>query len=182
VFSTQGYSSARVPAIAREAGVSVGAFYRYFDDKRAVFIEVMQIFLSRQNLLQARFLGEWKERIRSGGSSGHDFIEAIMELSIPQYRHHVDLIDTYVAMSYEDAEIGAIRRAYDEADRRDWADFIAAVTTRDRIPSPIAAARLVDLAAEEVLRWAASRGGRAGTDVRSALCDMVERYLFSDEQ
>lgn len=178
LFSEQGYRGTQVPDIARDAGISVGAFYRYFDDKRDVFIELMHGFLAQQNEIQAAFLDHWRVRLVDGEATGEEFIDALSELAVPQYAHHADLLTTYVALSYEDEEVAEIRDAYDEADRRDWARFIGTVTPRDRIPSPLAAARLIDLAAEEALRWSSRRGGHAAADVRSALRDMMLRYLF----
>ncbi len=178
LFAERGFRGTQVPDIAREAGLSVGAFYRYFEDKREILIELMHGFLAQQNQLQAAFLDHWREKIVDGEATGEEFIDAMWEFAVPQYDHHSDLLTTYVALSYEDERVAELREAYDEADRYDWARFIAAVTTRDRIPSPLAAARTLDLAAEEVLRWSARKGGRAAADVRLALRDMLVRYLF----
>jgi AcrR family transcriptional regulator len=178
LFGERGYRATQVPDIAEKAGVSVGAFYRYFADKREVLIELMHIFLAKQNAIQAAFLEKWRVEIVSGKATGEEFVDAIFELAVPQYALHADLLTTYVALSYEDERVAEVREAYDEADRHDWARFIAAVTSRDRIPSPMAAARLIDVSAEEVLRWSSRRGGRAAADVRLALRDMMLRYLF----
>ena len=40
VFAKRGYDAAQTPEIAAEAGVSTGALYRYFSDKRQMFIEI----------------------------------------------------------------------------------------------------------------------------------------------
>ncbi|MGH7287443.1 MAG: hypothetical protein ACREI8_05425 [Myxococcota bacterium] len=53
------------------------------------------------------------------------------------------------------------------------------MTSRERVPSALSAARLLDLAAEEVFRWASLEGGRPAREVRSALGDMIYRYLFT---
>ena len=37
LFMKHGYRNVQVPEIARDAGLSVGAFYRYFDDKNDLF-------------------------------------------------------------------------------------------------------------------------------------------------
>lgn len=42
VFERQGFSDARVSDIVREAGVSQGTFYVYFDTKEAIFAAVAQ--------------------------------------------------------------------------------------------------------------------------------------------
>src|SRR5271155_4639546 len=39
VFEEKGFEAAQTPDIAAAAGVSTGAFYRYFEDKKQVFLE-----------------------------------------------------------------------------------------------------------------------------------------------
>src|SRR5436190_24139399 len=40
LFAAHGYDAVGTPEIAQRAGVSVGTFYRYFDDKHEVYLEV----------------------------------------------------------------------------------------------------------------------------------------------
>src|SRR5678815_2785833 len=47
VFAQRGFDLAQTPDIAAAAGVSTGAFYRYFTDKRQVFLEVMATHLQQ---------------------------------------------------------------------------------------------------------------------------------------
>jgi AcrR family transcriptional regulator len=47
VFGRHGFAAARVSDIAAEAGMSNGAFYRYYVDKRAVLIELITMLLQR---------------------------------------------------------------------------------------------------------------------------------------
>src|SRR6478609_3958069 len=42
LFSAQGYDAVGTPEIAQKAGVSVGTFYRYFEDKHEVYLEIMR--------------------------------------------------------------------------------------------------------------------------------------------
>ncbi|HEY2366994.1 MAG TPA: helix-turn-helix domain-containing protein, partial [Polyangiaceae bacterium] len=46
VFPKRGFEGAQVPDIARAAGVSVGIVYRYFDDKREIFLEMLESHLN----------------------------------------------------------------------------------------------------------------------------------------
>ncbi|MBC2581403.1 TetR/AcrR family transcriptional regulator [Clostridium sp. DJ247] len=43
LFSTKGYYNTNSKEIAKEAGVSVGSFYAYFKDKKAVFMEMLGV-------------------------------------------------------------------------------------------------------------------------------------------
>src|ERR1043165_5996300 len=40
LFSARGYDAVGTPEIAHRAGVSVGSFYRYFDDKHEIYLEI----------------------------------------------------------------------------------------------------------------------------------------------
>lgn len=46
VFAQKGYHAATVDDITRLAGVAKGTFYLHFDEKRAVFLEVVRAFLA----------------------------------------------------------------------------------------------------------------------------------------
>ena len=41
VFARQGYASATVDDIAREANVAVGTLYKYYESKRHILVEVI---------------------------------------------------------------------------------------------------------------------------------------------
>src|SRR5215471_7734417 len=56
LFAQHGYDAVGTPEIAQHAGVSVGTFYRYFDDKHEVYLEVI-----RRNLAQT--YGDTIERL-----------------------------------------------------------------------------------------------------------------------
>lgn len=50
VFAKRGYHAAKIDEIVEAAGVARGTFYLYFDDKRAVFAELVDRFLARLHL------------------------------------------------------------------------------------------------------------------------------------
>ncbi len=50
VFAKRGYHAARIDDIIEAAGVARGTFYLYFDDKRGVFEELVDRFLTRLHL------------------------------------------------------------------------------------------------------------------------------------
>ena len=47
VFARRGYHAAKIDEIVEAAEVARGTFYLYFDDKRAVFVELVDRFLGR---------------------------------------------------------------------------------------------------------------------------------------
>jgi AcrR family transcriptional regulator len=54
VFARRGYHASKVEDIVASAGVARGTFYIYFEDKRAVFSELIDRFLVRINMTIAR--------------------------------------------------------------------------------------------------------------------------------
>ncbi|HEY6037775.1 MAG TPA: helix-turn-helix domain-containing protein, partial [Kofleriaceae bacterium] len=63
LFGKLGYDAVGTPEIADRAGVSVGTFYRYFDDKHEVYLEITRRTLASayadtiERLTPARFVG-----------------------------------------------------------------------------------------------------------------------------
>ncbi|HEX7666928.1 MAG TPA: helix-turn-helix domain-containing protein, partial [Polyangiaceae bacterium] len=47
VFARRGYHDANVDEIVKAAGVARGTFYLYFEDKRAVFEEIIDRFIAK---------------------------------------------------------------------------------------------------------------------------------------
>ena len=73
-----------------------------------------------------------------------------------------DLVRTYMAMSYQDETFGALREQYDRYERQAIARVIEKVASSGWISSPLAAAKVLDLAVErhtdgDVLTQAVSR-------------------------
>src|SRR5277367_135834 len=47
VFARSGYHAAKIDDIVAAAGVARGTFYLYFEDKRAIFGEILDLVLAR---------------------------------------------------------------------------------------------------------------------------------------
>lgn len=71
VFSQDGYHSASLDRIAREAGFSKGAVYSNFDGKAALFLSVMDANLEMANLENVASFGDSS----CPSSTGHDIAE-----------------------------------------------------------------------------------------------------------
>ena len=83
-------------------------------------------------------------------------------------------------MSYTDPVIAELTDQYDRYDRKVLARLLAKLTSRRRIPSPLAAARLVDLIVPNVAIWTALHPSEA-RGVKEATVDMIYRYLADPE-
>lgn len=72
-FTTNGYDTTQTKDIAREAGVSIGSFYEYFQDKGAAFQVVLDDFYAAFDALQL-------ERFLSGSSGEEEFTALLKTL------------------------------------------------------------------------------------------------------
>ena len=87
-----------------------------------------------------------------------------------------DLLRTLEAMRYQDIEFGKLCDQYDRYERQILAKMLTKITSRRVIPSPLVAARVLDLIIPTVALWTKlhpdeSRG------VKDATVNLVVRYL-----
>jgi len=109
VFADNGYHGTSIPDVCSKAGISVGALYKYFNNKEAVFIAVLQ---RMADLLASEFYG----RIQINKDSIMDTIEEILKSmtftpQFLQYRQYFILyleIGSYSMNGFADSITGRI--------------------------------------------------------------------------
>jgi AcrR family transcriptional regulator len=180
VFEDKGYEGAQSHEIAKVAGVSTGAFYRYFDDKQEVFLEVL-----------AEHLGEGRELVRRRlspdrfvGADARTAIAVVVDVLFEVIRRDARLHKVFMATSMSDPKVAALRAEFEDVERRDIAGLIAALVPRSVVASPEAAALVIQVAGLEVaVDQSGIRPKRArpvdDREVKRALGDMFYRYLFA---
>jgi AcrR family transcriptional regulator len=183
VFAERGFDDAQTPEIARAAGVSVGTFYRYFADKRQAFIEMIEAHLEESyqrvmvNLTPEAF-GEARSDDERRAT-----IEHVIDVLFQNTATNPELYRVFVAMSLRDAEVSQIRVGFEHKSRAGLAALIELLVPRERLPDPMAAAEVIQIAAQEVALATIGLHGEppssAGSDaLRRALADMLYRYVF----
>jgi|GEM_PF-778319 len=180
VFSERGFEGAQAADIADAAGVSTGAFYRYFANKREIFLE-----MSIAHLQRAR--AEIRERLtpeRFVGVGSREAIGIAVSALFEVVRRDAPLYRVFLAMSLSDAGAAQIRAEFDADERLTLERLIRAVVPSGTIANPAAAAHVVQVAALEVAIDACGLRPRhltltAASDVERALTEMLDRYLFS---
>jgi AcrR family transcriptional regulator len=177
LFSRDGYDGAGTPEIAAEAGVSVGTVYRYFTDKKAIFLEVL-----RRYLLQAYH--ETLDRLtpeRFVGKARHETIDGTVGILFAYVNRNPKLNQVFVEMSLRDDQISKLREDFEAAACQRLAALIGAICPRDVIPDPDATAWVLHAAGLECaigLSGAGRTPPLAAARVRKALTTMIERMLF----
>jgi len=177
MFAAHGYDAVGTPEIAQKAGVSVGTFYRYFDDKHEVYLEISRRMMAEaysstiEGLTPARFIG--LER--------HETIAETIALLFDHVLSRPELSRTFMEMSLRDAEVGEIRRAFEQVSCQKLTALISAICPRNVVPDPEATAYVVYGSA---LQTAYGLAGYLGTPpiaadrAKKALTSFIERALF----
>lgn len=178
LYAEGGYHATQTPDIAARAGISVGGLYRYFRDKHQIFVELMHHGLEANRVEQDAMIAAWEEAFDEARLDARQTADAIVDWTWNALRRvPPDLIRTYLAMSASDPEFAALRETYDRYERQALARVLAKLCSRAWIPSPLAAARLLDVTVEMIAMWAALHPGADSRGVKRALVDMIHRYL-----
>lgn len=179
VFATKGFEGTQAADVAAAAGVSTGAFYRYFRDKQQAFLEMLDAHLSRERMnVRAALSAD-----RFVGTDTCAAIDMVLDVLFDSVERNAAIGRVYIPASLTIPEVAALRAASEAEDRATVARLVAATVPREIVPSPEAAAVVIQVAALEV---AAERAGLrprkgppvAAADLKLALRQMLQRYLF----
>lgn len=179
-FLEAGYDATGTPDIAARAGVSVGTFYRYFEDKKQAYLEVVR-----------RFLAEAYHRVmdrltpqRFAGLEGRQTIAETVDILLDQSTRNPTMHRTFVEMSLRDPDVLQLRGAFDRITHEKLTALIAAVCPRSSVPDPEATALVVHVAAIEVAAVISGIRGPIPIEparAKAALAQMLWRTLFGGD-
>ncbi len=178
LFSAQGYDAVGTPEIAERAGVSVGTFYRYFEDKHEVYLEIM-----RRTMVVA--YNETLHGLTPERFAGRARRETIAEACRLLFEHVLDrpqLTRSFMEMSLRDPQVAELRRAFEHLTCQRLAELIGTVTTRTHVPDPEATAYVIYGAAMQCAYGLVVHLVPVAIDrerARMALASFIERALFS---
>lgn len=187
VFAEKGFDATQTPDIARRAGVSVGTFYRYFADKRQAFIEMINDYLEQTYQSVMGDLTPDAFGVTRTARDKRAAVDHVIDVLFQNAARHPDLHFVFLAMSMRDPEVAEIRMRFEKRGREALAALIEAVVPRERIPDPLAAAEVIQLASEEAATTTGGGRGPAKSPeraqaLRGALTDMIYRYVFGTEE
>jgi AcrR family transcriptional regulator len=144
VFPKKGFDGAQVPDIARAAGVSVGIVYRYFDDKREIFLEMLE---SHLNAARAEVTARLSPD-QFVGAAPADAIARVVEVVFEEAERDPALAKVYLALSLTDKDVAKMRIESETHDRNIVASILEAAISRERVADPIAAALVIERAVQ----------------------------------
>ena len=177
LFAKHGYDAVGTPEIAEQAGVSVGTFYRYFDDKHEVYLEIARrSFVDAyaqtiEGLTPAKFVG----------LARHETIESTVTVLFEQVLAQPKLTRSFTEMSLRDPAVAELRHAFEHVAIRRLTDLITAATPRTAVPDPEATAFVLYGSAMQCAHGLAEYVGPSLVTVdraKKALTAFIERALF----
>jgi AcrR family transcriptional regulator len=177
LFGTRGYDAVGTPEIAQHAGVSVGTFYRYFDDKHEIYLEI-----ARRTMVAA-----YRETIatlgpdRFDGRARHETISETIAILFEHVMSQPQLTRSFHEMSLRDAEVAELSRAFEQVSVVRLTTLISSIVPRDVVPDPEATAWVLYASAMQTAYGLAGHFGPppiGAERARKALTDFIERALF----
>ncbi len=177
-FLEHGYDATGTPDIAARASASVGTFYRYFDDKQQIYLEVTRRHMAElyhqvlDRLTPQRFVGKGRSAT----------IDETVDIMLEQVTRHPTMHRVFVEMSLRDPAVMALRRAFDEITVEQLGRLFAAIAPS--VKDPVATAMVVQVAAVECASVIAGVRGPQPVDTKrskAALSSLIYRALFGIE-
>lgn len=182
LFAERGFDATQTPDIAQAAGVSVGTFYRYFSDKKEIYIEATRRELARayhqvmDGLTPELFVG--KGRRATIQETLRILLDAVM--AGPEHQR------VFVEMAMRDEQVRALKVDFDSAARERLAELFTAICRIDDVPDPRATAYIVHTAVIACAHHLAGVTSESPPVSRErafvALTELVTRALFGIER
>ena len=177
MFASSGFDATQTPDIAGKAGVSVGTFYRYFGDKREVFLEVMRRFIADgRDAVLSQLTPE-----RFDPADRRATIEHAIHVLLDNVKRSPGLQRAFMEMSMRDEEVAKFRSASEDLSYRQVAALVEAICPRELVPDPASTAYVVHTSVIECSLYIAGLRGNPPDDREravAALTEMVYRSLF----
>ena len=177
LFAERGYDATGTPDIADRAEVSVGTFYRYFDDKKQIYLQVMK----RHSAAALKQIMGGLQPERFIGKARRETIRMTIDVLFDHVEKDKGLIRSVLGMALRDPDVAAIQRQNDDDARQRIAVLLSFVVPRDVVPDPAATAFVVHAATTECAFVVSGLRGTppiAAEPIKLALADFLERTLF----
>lgn len=143
LFSEKGYHNTSSNDIVKAAGVSIGAFYSYFKDKKALFIEILHDY--NQNVVAQVPMRDLQD------TNLRELIEQYILAVLHAHSYSPEFHREILAMAYGDNEIKSILDYYEAAMIGQIAQLLKENCSLTRITDADHAAFLIFKSVEEVV-------------------------------
>jgi AcrR family transcriptional regulator len=181
VFTEKGYDATQTPDISAAAGVSVGTFYRYFSDKREIFLEVVRRELAQSH---EEVMGQLTPD-RFADKDPRAAIDAVLAILLENVNRQPGRQRLFLEMSLRDDKVAELERAFERDGRERLAQLIAAICPKEQVADPEATAYVVYTSVVECAIHMVGAHGRPPVSQErgmAALAELIYRALFGIER
>jgi len=175
LFSEKGFHGTNSKEIAAAAGVSIGAFYDYFPNKKALFLEVSRQYSAR---VMDRVFGTLAAD-RPHPEDPRSFVHAMIRMALEAHDLSPQFHREAMVMRLSDPDVKDLLDAEEEMILARLREILRAMEGATRIQDVEAAAVVMKSALEEVIHGIKIFTPRVEKErLLSELADMISRYLF----
>lgn len=172
LFSTKGFHRTNAKQIADTAGVSVGSFYAYFENKKTLFMEIFRKHCKERIM---EIISTISAEIADEKKQVHQIIQAIMQAHglSPEFHREV------LAMRHTDPEVETFYLQVHDQITMLFLERLRLFGTKLRVEDLEAAAAVVCSATQEVYNTVITSQPPIDKErLLEALSEMIYRYLF----
>jgi AcrR family transcriptional regulator len=175
LFSRKGFHGTNSKEIAAAAGVSIGTFYSYFEDKKALFLEVLE---DHNEGLIRKIFGQGQDGFMQPGDK-KKFIDRLIRMGLAAHDLSPQFHREALGMKYSDPGVEAIHSRVEGLVLDRLASLFKSMGDKIRIRDVEAAAAVVYCAFEEVVHSIKIFEPKVAEErLINELSDMISRYLF----
>ncbi|MFH2008122.1 MAG: TetR/AcrR family transcriptional regulator [bacterium] len=178
LFSRDGYHATSTKKIAREAGTSVGSYYNYFPDKKALLIEVYQQHVTKVHGMVLDTLSA--ADFGNPAASGSELTRLIIDHAVRLHTLSADFHKEIEMLRYSDPDIQALAAQQEQRVVEGLASLLEPHRESLRVDD-LQAASLVVVSAVEAVVHSLKMFEAPMEDERiiDALADMIHSFLFA---
>jgi len=172
LFSSKGYLNTNSNEIARKAGVSTGSFYMYFDDKKPLFLEIMELFYEEIHLevLIPAFQDGLTER--------KEILDRILTALTELHLKSPELQKEFYSLVYSDKEVQEIYREKQLSVINRLSELLRSYCHLFTLPNPEESAKVIHGAVEAMmLKQILFPEVYSDSKIKEELNTMLDRYL-----
>lgn len=175
LFGGRGYEETTTTLIAEKSGVSIGSIYAHFEDKREMFLEIIEEHLQKSlpMLKESVDIAQMENRV------GKDVIESLLRQSYELYRNEGNLNFEIMKFRLKDEEAGDVVAYWYGKYREELIRYLKTLRTTNNIKDVEAAAIVITRTAHEILQCIhMDREKKGKEEILSEYAAMLNSYIF----
>ncbi len=173
-FSKHGYHGANTKVIAADAGVATGTVYRYYRDKKTIFMAVRSML---EDSMRVDIFGRGRKLLEQGGDL-REILSGFTRYAVESHRENRMFFREVISLEAADCEVAEAGKKRDQQIRKQLQDFLSLVSDQLDVDDLEAAAELIHLVVEEVSHRAVIFESNVGEErLIGQMVLMLKRYL-----